>query len=183
MVMSITTEVREEKRRFVDYIPVIISVVLFIIYLIYITMSLLKAYGNFDLNQNVLIPSLTFLLPCFLFLLIGIYVFRKKNDIQDILPSEGIQLLSQIKNDDTQEIVNGLVKISSLRGITGFFTKLNITGLPLATIILTLIFAIIGVIHPTEVISTTMFDFAKLTLGAFIGSFVNKNQETIFPKK
>ncbi len=37
------------------------------------------------------------------------------------------------------------VRLSSLSGITGFFQKIGVSGLPLATIFLTLIFALLTI--------------------------------------
>jgi hypothetical protein len=45
---------------------------------------------------------------------------------------------------------------------------LGLTGLPLATIGLTLFFSLLAIQYPN------FMDLAKLTLGAFIGSFVQK---------
>src|SRR4051794_27472114 len=52
------------------------------------------------------------------------------------------------------------------------FTKLGLTGLPLATISLTIIFSLLATANPG-----TFLDLAKLTLGAFIGSYVQRNVE------
>ena len=55
--------------------------------------------------------------------------------------------------------------------MTGTFTKVGLTGLPLATIILTIMLAILGIFNPQ------FFDLAQLTLGAFLGSYVQKRSE------
>jgi hypothetical protein len=60
--------------------------------------------------------------------------------------------------------------LRSLTDFTGTFTKLGLTGLPLATIGLTIFFALLFM-YSTE---KDYMDLAKLTLGAFIGSFVQK---------
>jgi len=64
--------------------------------------------------------------------------------------------------------VNLYVRLTGLTGITGFFTKLGLTGLPLATIGLTIFFSVMFFNSPE------FMDLAKLTLGAFIGSFVQR---------
>jgi hypothetical protein len=60
--------------------------------------------------------------------------------------------------------------LSSLSGTTGTATKLGLTGLPLATVGLTIFFSVIAIFGVDG-----FLDLAKLTLGAFIGSFVQRN--------
>lgn len=73
------------------------------------------------------------------------------------------------KNDD--DPIGQYIRLSSLTGATGFFTKLGLSGLPLATIGLTLFFAIGSLFAPQ---AAQFYDLTQLTLGAFIGSFVQK---------
>jgi hypothetical protein len=65
--------------------------------------------------------------------------------------------------------------LTNTKGLTGNFTKLGISGLPLATIFLTCFFSILGLSDGAN--RTTFLDLAKLTLGAFIGSFVQRQAE------
>jgi len=74
-----------------------------------------------------------------------------------------------VKNDD--DPIGQYIRLSSLTGATGFFTKLGLSGLPLATIGLTLFFAIGSLFAPA---AAQFYDLTQLTLGAFIGSFVQK---------
>jgi hypothetical protein len=67
--------------------------------------------------------------------------------------------------------INQYVRLSGLSGFTGIFTKFGWGGLSLATIALTLIFS------GLSLISDSFLDLAKLTLGAFIGSFVQRQVE------
>src|ERR1044072_153130 len=67
-----------------------------------------------------------------------------------------------------EEAFTQYIRLTSLTGFTGMFTKLGLSGLPLATIALTLFFSLLFLQH------TEFLDLAKLTLGAFIGSFVQK---------
>lgn len=67
-----------------------------------------------------------------------------------------------------EDAVTQYIRLTSLTGFTGTFTKLGLTALPLATIGLTLFFAIMSISYPSFI------DLTKLTLGAFIGSFVQK---------
>ncbi|EJJ27324.1 hypothetical protein [Rhizobium sp. CF142] len=72
--------------------------------------------------------------------------------------------------------IDQFIRLSSLSGATGTFTKVGLTGLPLATIVLTLILAILGIFN------AQFFDLAKLTLGAFLGSFVQRQAEVAAAK-
>jgi len=67
-----------------------------------------------------------------------------------------------------EEPVTQYIRLTSLTGFTGMFTKLGLSGLPLATIALTLIFSLLFLQN------AEFLELAKLTLGAFIGSFVQK---------
>jgi hypothetical protein len=80
---------------------------------------------------------------------------------------EWAAISDQVKSGQ-EEAVTQYIRLTSLSGFTGAFTKLGLTGLPLATIGLTLFFSILAISYPT------FMDLAKLTLGAFIGSFVQK---------
>lgn len=80
---------------------------------------------------------------------------------------EWAAISDQVKSGQ-EEAVTQYIRLTSLSGFTGAFTKLGLIGLPLATIGLTLFFSILAISYPT------FLDLAKLTLGAFIGSFVQK---------
>jgi hypothetical protein len=71
--------------------------------------------------------------------------------------------------EGSEEAISQYIRLTSLTGFTGTFTKLGLTGLPLATIGLTIFFSVLSLWYPD-----TFLDLAKLTLGAFIGSFVQK---------
>lgn len=76
--------------------------------------------------------------------------------------------LSDKVAEGKEDAITQYVRLRSLTGITGIFTKLGIQGLPLATIALTLFFSLM------YLYADEYLDLAKLTLGAFIGSFVQK---------
>jgi len=67
-----------------------------------------------------------------------------------------------------EDAITQYVRLRSLTGFTGLFTKLGLQGLPLATIGLTLFFSLMFLRN------SEYLELAKLTLGAFIGSFVQK---------
>lgn len=86
-----------------------------------------------------------------------------------INPDEWAILSSEVK-DGKEDAISQYIRLRSLSGFTGGFTMLGLTGLPLATIGLTLFFALMYAYSGDE----PFMDLAKLTLGAFIGSFVQK---------
>jgi hypothetical protein len=93
------------------------------------------------------------------------------------IPPSNYNLLAPLIHEGKSEAIDQYVRLCSLSGFTGTFTKLGLTGLPLATIALTLIFAALALL-PTDLDSQkSFFDLTKLTLGAFIGSFVQRQVE------
>ena len=98
---------------------------------------------------------------------------------KDTIPPKDYELIKQMLLTNNQEGINNYVKLSSLSGWIGAFTKLGLPGLPLATIALTLFFAILAIAMQNTQISTSLFDLAKLTLGAFIGSYVQRSSSEV----
>lgn len=88
-------------------------------------------------------------------------------------PKEWMVLATAIVNGK-QDPITQYIRLSSLTGSTGWFTKLGLSGLPLATIGLTLFFASCTLFSTKP---DTFHDLTQLTLGAFIGSFVQKQAE------
>jgi len=76
--------------------------------------------------------------------------------------------LEHVIKEGKEDPITQYVRLRSLSGFTGVFTKLGLQGLPLATIGLTLFFSLMFLRDGAYL------DLAKLTLGAFIGSFVQK---------
>ena len=93
------------------------------------------------------------------------------NPVQ-VIPAQDYELLAPLVAEGNVEAIEQYVRLSSLTGFTGTFTQLGLTGLPLATIFLTLLFSGLALWD-----SGTFLDLAKLTLGAFIGSFVQRQVE------
>ena len=91
------------------------------------------------------------------------------------IPYEDLPLVSQAVIDGKSEPIDQYVRLRSLSGISGNFTKLGVTGLPLTTVALTLMFSFIALL-PVDA-AAQFLDLAKLTLGAFIGSFVQGRVE------
>jgi len=104
---------------------------------------------------------------------------------KEVVPPEVKPFL--LKSSDP---VGDYVRLCRLIGGTAFFGKLGFTGMPLATILMTLVLCLLSIgsyllnrytqtgqteMIPKEV-ATGFFELAKLTLGAFIGSFVTKGR-------
>jgi hypothetical protein len=89
-----------------------------------------------------------------------------------VIPDEDRTLLEPLVRDANKEAINQYVILSSLSGFTGTFQKIGFSGLPLATATLTLLFCGLSFAKPEFI------EFAKLTLGAFIGSFVQRSSDT-----
>lgn len=91
------------------------------------------------------------------------------------IPLEDFELISQAVKEGRAEPIDQYLRLRALSGAAGTFTKLGITGLPLTTVLLTLIFSVMA-FFPGEA-GKSFLDLAKLTLGAFIGSFVQRSVE------
>ena len=89
-----------------------------------------------------------------------------------VIPQQDYPLLAPLVEAGNTNAIDQYVRLSSLSGFTGTFTQLGLTGLPLATIFLTLLFSAL-----TLVDAQNFLDLTKLTLGAFIGSFVQRQVE------
>ncbi|MEP3114467.1 hypothetical protein [Nisaea sp.] len=88
-----------------------------------------------------------------------------------VIPDRDRQLLEPLVTKPNAEAIDQYIRLASLGGFTGTFQKLGFSGLPLATITLTVIFALLASFeNETE----HFIDLTKLTLGAFIGSFVQR---------
>jgi hypothetical protein len=81
----------------------------------------------------------------------------------DVIPRQDYELLAQLVMDGKSESIDQYVRLSSLAKFTGTFTQLGLSGLPLATIFLTIFFSLLTIFSPTN-----FLDLTKLTLGAFI---------------
>jgi putative Mn2+ efflux pump MntP len=91
------------------------------------------------------------------------------NTAKRVIPPEDRQLLGNLVTQEKEKGIDLYVRLSSLIGVTGIFTRLGLVGLPLATIGLTLIFTALSLGGKTD-----YMDLTKLTLGAFIGSYVQR---------
>lgn len=103
---------------------------------------------------------------------VGISLLKAAGAVtQEVIPQKEYELLAPAIRDGNEKAITEYIRLSSLSGATGTFTKVGLTGLPLATIFLTVVLAFIGVFNEK------FFDLAQLTLGAFIGSYVQKRRD------
>lgn len=89
--------------------------------------------------------------------------------VPTVIPPDDRDLLEPLIKAANAPAINQYVILSSLTGFTGTFQKIGFSGLPLATVSLTLIFSALSFLDGD------FLELAKLTLGAFIGSFVQKS--------
>lgn len=88
-------------------------------------------------------------------------------------PQDRKQLIQEMSKGNAAAI-DLYMKLRNARGVAGFFQKLGLNGLSIATIFITLTFVILAVKTDGK-ISENLFDLSKLTIGAFIASFVNRS--------
>ncbi len=124
---------------------------------------------------SIFIPPLLLLFTSFVTGLIGFLLLRSAGfATKQVIPRQDYKLLSRLLLRKPEQGIDHYVRLSSLTGVTGIFTKIGLTGLPLATISLTIFFTILSLMSSDKT-GTQLFDLAKLTLGAFIGSYVQKS--------
>lgn len=97
---------------------------------------------------------------------------RSKETTPSVIPDEDRELLEPLVSNGNKDAIAQYVILSSLSGITGSFQQIGFTGLPLATSGLTMLFCLLTFFKPE------FFDLAKLSLGAFIGSFVQRSSDS-----
>jgi len=120
------------------------------------------------------LPQMLSLLSGLITALIGYALLRSAGTARrEVIPRQDARLLYQLLLEKNDVALTNYIRLASLSGFVDFCTKLGIGGLPLATIGLTIFFAVLGLASST---STGFFDLAKLTLGAFIGSYVQRQR-------
>lgn len=138
--------------------------------------------ANLDKELSWTYVLQVFFVPIFLFViasgsaLLGLSMLQiSGRSSRRVIHPDDYKLLSHMLLTANHAGIDDWVRLSSLTGIIGGFTKVGLYGLPLATIALTIAFAALAVctLHWPET-SKAMFDLSKLTLGAFIGSYVQR---------
>jgi len=111
--------------------------------------------------------------------LFALRLFSKAGSLtSQVIREQDRDLLEPLISAANKDAINEYIRLASLSGFTGTFQYLGFTGLPLATVALTLILLVISLWLPDGDLKKGVFDMAKLTLGAFLGSFVQRNVET-----
>jgi hypothetical protein len=110
----------------------------------------------------------------FLLSIIGLQFFKRASQSTNyvIWPEDRDNMWPLIK-DAKIEAVDQYIRLASLSGFSGAFTKVGFTGLPLATVGLTIFFVVLSLAFTNP----DLMELGKLTLGAFIGSFVQRQVE------
>jgi hypothetical protein len=110
--------------------------------------------------------------------LFGVRLFSKAGSLtSQVIRPEDRAFLVPLISSANKEAIGEYIRLASLSGFSGNFTKLGFTGLPLVTVALTLILLAMAILVSDEEMRKGVFDLAKLMLGAFIGSFVQRNIE------
>ena len=97
---------------------------------------------------------------------------------KQVIPQEDYGILAEALLHDKNKTIEYYIKLSSLTGVMGKFTQLGLSGLPLATVLITLFFSLLSIWVEDPGKSASFFDLAKLTLGAFLGSYVQRQIQT-----
>jgi hypothetical protein len=124
---------------------------------------------------RLLIPNLVFIILFFIACIAAFVGYKltvaSGAAAAPVIPKNDYELLAPLVAEGKSDAIDQYVRLSSLTRFTGTFTQLGLTGLPLATIFLTLFFSFLALF------ADQFLDLAKLTLGAFIGSFVQRQVE------
>jgi len=136
--------------------------------------------------ESISIGVLSFIFGCFLL------SNRFSQGHEEARRSQFMHDLLHRAVEEGQSAVDRAEAINKITGVPGFFYSLGITGMPLATITVTVLFCILAIgsyainaggrawlhnpavekdIIPTE-FPAAILELSKLLLGAFIGSFV-----------
>ncbi|MDW6005461.1 hypothetical protein [Vibrio mangrovi] len=133
--------------------------------------------GMFDYYFTVFFAPIVLFISAIFASIVGFLLLKTAGAAnREVIPKQDYDLISQMLIHKNDRGIDNYVRLSSLSGLTGIFTKIGLTGLPLATIFLTLFFTVLSIW------GSQFFDLAKLTLGAFIGSYVQK-QATVTESK
>lgn len=123
---------------------------------------------HMEYGARIMIPLSIVVIAVFL-AGVGCFLLRTAGaTTKEVIPRQDYVLLSGLLKQGNEKALDQYVRLSSLAGFMGLFTKTGLYGLPLATIVLTLVFAVLG----TQ--SEAFARLAELTLGAFLGSYVQR---------
>lgn len=148
--------------------------VILIVVGVFVSMGIYKYAADNDVSKftsSQFISIIAAVMVVAFFVLSGARLIIKDSDIERAaIPSEDRDLLEDLIKSGNEKGIDQYVRLSSLSGATGTATKLGLSGLPLLTVALTVFFSIVAMFGVDG-----FMDLTKLTLGAFIGSFVQRN--------
>jgi hypothetical protein len=137
------------------------------------TLSQRDIYNFFGRILSIMLAPLLSLFSAIICTVVGIRLLRSSGAVTtQVISPQDYPILGPAISAGNEQAISQFIRLSSLSGLTGTFTKIGLTGLPLATIFLTIFLGILGLANPQ------FFDLAKLTLGAFLGSFVQRQSDT-----
>jgi len=126
--------------------------------------------------DNIEIVSI--IIVAILSVMFALRLFSKAGSLtSEVIRERDRKLLEPLISAANKEAINEYIRLASLSGFAGTFQYLGFTGLPLATVVLTLVLLFTALWVDDDDLRRGMFDMAKLTLGAFLGSFVQRNVE------
>lgn len=132
-----------------------------------------EIYHVYGILLSAFLAPLIGLLSAIFCTSVGIKLLRSGGAVTtSVISPQDYPILGPAIASGNEQAITQWIRINSLSGLTGTFTKMGISGLPLATIVLTLLLALAGLAN------NQFFDLAKLTLGAFLGSFVQRQAES-----
>jgi hypothetical protein len=136
------------------------------------TVSQRDIYNFFGRILSFLLAPAISLIAAIICTIVGIRLLRSSGAVTtQVIAPQDYPVLGPAISAGNEQAITQFIRLSSLSGMTGTFTKIGLTGLPLATIFLTILLGIMGLANPQ------FFDLAKLTLGAFLGSFVQRQSD------
>lgn len=128
--------------------------------------------GMIDYYLSIFMIPIILLIAAVLSSVVGYILLRAAGTVSDeVIPQKDSKLLTELLRAEKEKAIDLYIRLSGLKGTTGFFTKIGLSGLPLATIFLTLVFTSLSVL------GSGFFDLAKLTLGVFLGSYVQRHAD------
>lgn len=144
------------------------------------TTSEVSDYSTQTILQMLIPPSIL-MVAAAVSTLFGFLILRSVGAMNRfVIPVNDRDLLRRMIESGNDKGIDQYIRLAALSGPTGFFQKIGVSGLPLATIFLSLIFGllalVVGNLPQEQNLEQTFSDLAKLTLGAFLGSYVQRQQ-------
>jgi hypothetical protein len=108
--------------------------------------DILNFYGRI---LSVFLSPLLLVISAGMCSFIGIRLLRAAGAVtREVIPDKEYKLLAEAISKGDEKAISQYIRLASLLGMTGTFEKIGLTGLPLATILLTIILAFLGLFNP-----------------------------------